>query len=193
MDSDKRYRLLKTVAIVLTLAWIGWSVYDGFGRDASPAVQAYAAANRFFDDGRYQEAIESYGKALELAPDMIDARRGQARSLIQLGKLRQARAIYDEVIEKDPAFAGAWANRGIVHDRLGEYRQAVADYEKAIELDERVTEGPGWLTRLLRNQTRRPSTFRDRARYLKSELAKPEGERVLRMPALDDAQRPFRK
>jgi len=193
VDNDKTYRSLKTIAIVLTLAWVGWSVYDGFGRDASPAVQAYAAANRFFDDGQYRQAIESYAEALKLSPDMLDARRGQARALIQLGELRQALAIYNEVIEKDPDFAGAWANRGIIHDRLGEYREAIRDYEKAIALDERVTDGPGWLTRLLRNETRRPPTFRDRAQYLKAQLAKPASERVLRVPELDAAQRPFRK
>jgi hypothetical protein len=37
----------------------------------------------------------------------------------------------------------------------------------------------------LRNQPEAPPTIADRAAYLRAELAKPESERLLRMPELD--------
>ena len=43
----------------------------------------------------------------------------------------------------------------------------------------------------MRNQTERPPTIADRARYLKAELSKPEDERLLKMPALDARQRAY--
>ena len=54
-------------------------------------------------------------------------------------------------------------------------------------------EGPHWLTRFLRNQPEAPPTIADRARYLRAELAKPEAERVLRMPEIDAQQRPYQQ
>jgi hypothetical protein len=48
------------------------------------------------------------------------------------------------------------------------------------------------LTRFLRNQAERPPTIADRAAYLRAELAKPEGERRLRVPEVDARQRPYK-
>ena len=63
----------------------------------------------------------------------------------------------------------------------------------ALELDPELAEGPSWLTRFLRNQADAPPTIADRARYLRAELAKPESERVLRVPEHDAQQRPYQQ
>ncbi len=190
---DRLYRFLKLTAIVLTLAWVGWSLYDWLLAGRAPGLQDYAAANRAFDDGQYDEARRLYARAWQRNPELVDALRGQARALIQLGQLVPAIELLDRAIEREPDFAGAWANRGIAKDRLGRYREALADYERAMALDERVAEGPGWLTRFLRGQSERPPTIADRARYLRAQLALLPEQRVLRVPALDAAQRPYRK
>jgi len=54
-----------------------------------------------------------------------------------------------------------------------------------------VGAGPDWLTRLLRNQPHQPPGIAERARYLKEQLALPPSERLLRVPELDEAQRPY--
>ena len=41
---DRLYNFLKYTAIVMTLAWVGWSVYDGFFKDRSPGEMAYHSA-----------------------------------------------------------------------------------------------------------------------------------------------------
>jgi hypothetical protein len=64
---------------------------------------------------------------------------------------------------------------------------------RALELDPELAEGPHWLTRFLRNQPEAPPTIADRARYLRAELAKPEAERVLRVPQIDAQQRPYQQ
>jgi hypothetical protein len=45
----------------------------------------------------------------------------------------------------------------------------------------------------LRNQLEAPPTVADRAAYLRAELAKPEGERVLLVPEVDQQQRPYKQ
>ena len=76
---------------------------------------------------------------------------------------------------------------------MGQYPAAVADYGQALSLDPEVADGPHWMTRFLRNQAEAPPTIADRFAYLQAELAKPEAERLLRMPEEDTAQRPYQQ
>jgi tetratricopeptide (TPR) repeat protein len=76
---------------------------------------------------------------------------------------------------------------------MGRHEEALADYMRALELDPELADGPHWLTRFLRNQPEAPPTIADRAAYLRAELAKPEAERVLRIPELDAQQRPYQQ
>jgi tetratricopeptide (TPR) repeat protein len=110
-----------------------------------------------------------------------------------MGRYEEALQWFNQAVELRPFFGGTYANRGILLDRMGEYEKAVADYEKAIQLDETVAEGPHWLIRFLRNQPEPPPTVADRLAYLKQEMAKPESERVLRVPEEDEKQRTYKK
>ena len=50
------YRFLKWTAILLTIAWVGWSIYDSMISPRKPGDLAYLAANNLFEDGEYQRA-----------------------------------------------------------------------------------------------------------------------------------------
>lgn len=189
---ERFYRLLLTTAIALTVAWMGWSIYDGVIRERSLGDSSYLAGNTFFEDARYAEALREFQAALHANPDHVHAKRGMARSLMQLGRNEDALLVFDELILEAPGFAASYANRGILNDRMGRYWAAVRDYEKALELDPKLAEGPHWLTRFLRNQAKRPPTIADRARYIREQLAKPEAERALRDPMQDAKQRPYK-
>ena len=76
---------------------------------------------------------------------------------------------------------------------MGSCPQAIADYETALALDPSLDDGPHWLTRFLRNQPQRPPGIEERAACLRSELARPEAERLLRVSELDAAQRPCKR
>lgn len=180
------------IGITLTVAWIGWSVYDGVIVERTPGDSSYLAGNSYFEDARYTEALREYQVALENNPDHIHAKRAKARSLMQLGRYQDALVLFDELIRQHPDFAPTYANRGILHDRMGKYQAAMQDYEKAVQLDSELAEGPHWLTRFMRNQAQRPPTIADRALYLREQLAKPEAERVLRQPEEDNKQRPYK-
>lgn len=189
---ERMYRILMTVAIVLTVGWVGWSAYDGFWSDRHPGDLAYHAGNNAFEDGQYDKALQDYNEALQQNPKHLWALRGKARALMQLQRNDEALQAFNTAIRSDPAFAAAYANRGILLDRMGRYRAAIRDYEQALRLDPALADGPGWLTRFLRLQPQKPPTIADRARYLRTELRKPAGERKLRVPQRDAKQRPYK-
>ncbi len=189
---NRAYRVLMVIAVGLTVAWIGWSVYDSVIVEDTPGDSSYLAGNSYFEDSRYREALIEYQAALAINPGHIHAKRGKALSLMQLGKDQDALVLFDELIQQQPDFAASYANRGILHDRMGSYEAAIRDYEKALQLDTELAEGPHWLTRFMRNQARRPPTIADRAQYLREQLNRPEAERVLSLPEEDKKQRPYK-
>lgn len=188
---ERLYRTLKITALVMVLGWVGWTIYDGFIRPQDATSVTLAAAHRAFADGQYDKARSGYAQVLEGQPGHLDARRGLARSLMQLQRYDAALAEFDRAIEADPDFGATYANRAILHDRSGRYRKALADYRRALALDPELAEGPGWLTRFLRNQPS-PPTIGDRADYLAAQLQLPPEERVLRSPEQDAAQDSYR-
>lgn len=187
------HKVLKYTAITLVLAWVGWTIVDSFFIERIPGNTAYQEGDIFFEDGEYRQALEKYEEALAEQPEAPHYVRAKARALMQLGRNEEALRWFNQAVELQPFFGGTYANRGILYDRMGEYRKAIIDYEKAVELDETVAEGPHWLIRFLRNQPEPPPTVADRLAYLKQELAKPEDERLLRLPELDEQQRTYKK
>lgn len=190
---ERVQQVLKYVAIVMVLAWIGWTIVDTFFIERIPGNTAYQEGELYFEDGEYRDALGKYEEALAEKPDAPYYVRAKARTLMQLGQNEEALRWFNRAVDLQPFFGGTYANRGILYDRMGEYKKAVADYEKALELDESTGEGPHWLVRFLRNQPEPPPTIADRLSYLKQELAKPESERVLRVPELDEEQRTYKK
>ena len=189
---DQFYKILKYIAVVLVLGFIGFSIYDGLIKGKDAYTLNMGAGHRYFEDGQYSDAITEFKAALELKPGDPPANYGIAISQMQLGSNDLALkffalAIDAEQDKKNKAFY--YANRGILHDRMGQYQNALDDYTMAISLEPETTEGPGIISRLLHNQPEKPPTIVDRARYLQTELAKPEGERLLSVPELDEKQR----
>jgi tetratricopeptide (TPR) repeat protein len=85
--------------------------------------------------GRYDDALASFDKMIELNPNDAWAWEFRGGTLDSLGRLDEALASYDKAIELDPNFQWAWYDRGKVLDLLEHYEEAVASFDKAIELD----------------------------------------------------------
>lgn len=188
MHQGLKYASVFLIAAVLA----GWYVYDGFFARTMPGDYAYHAASNYFTDGLYTRALEEYEAALAANPQHLAAMRGRAETLIVLGREREAIEIYRKLIALQPQNPGLYANRGIAYDRLGYYGKALVDYEKSLNLDPEIGAGPSWLTRFLRNQAERPPGIADRARYLREQLALPPPRRLLHVPEIDAAQRPYK-
>ena len=191
MTAKRLYRRLVIVAWILGGGWLGWALYEQF-LDRDPLVLEVESAERHFGDGRYRESFSVYEELEREHPGHPQMVRGMARSLMQLGENKRALELYDRAINLDSEFAVAYLNRAVLLDRMGLFKAAIADYEKAAELDASIDEGPGWLTRFLRNQSEKQPTASQRAQYLRQQIALPEGERELHRPEEDSKQRSYR-
>ena len=191
MEESTQYRTLKLIAIAMVVGTLAILLYNSvFVRAGDPYLSEYDRASRDFKDGLYEDALKHYQLALETDAYAEGALRGKADSLSMLGQHWEALEIYDELIKINPEEGGYYANRGIINDRLGRYRNAIADYEQAYILDSELNDGPGWLTRFLRNQQEKPPTILARAKYLKYQLSLPADQRVLKVEEEDAKQRP---
>ncbi|MEG4282183.1 CHAT domain-containing protein, partial [Microcoleus sp. A006_D1] len=83
--------------------------------------------------GKYEEAIASYDKALEIKPDKHEAWYNRGIALRNLGKYEEAIASYDKALEIKPDKHEAWNNRGLALYKLGKFEEAIASYDKALE------------------------------------------------------------
>ena len=190
---EKTNRILVRLAIVLGLVMLGVIAWQTFVIGRPPGDTAYLEGDQLFEDGLYERALAKYDDALRQDPDHFHALRARARALMELGRHREALREYALAISRDPEFASLYANRGILYDRMGRYEEAAADYEKALALDPELDKGLHWMTRFLRNQPEGQPTIRDRARYIRAELAKPADQRVLTVPELDQEQRSYKQ
>ena len=84
--------------------------------------------------GEHEQALESYSRAIELAPQRAEFfnSRGATKSI--LGDHQGAIADFDEAIELDPQLAEAFNNRGAVKKTSGDLLGAIEDYNRAIRL-----------------------------------------------------------
>jgi len=107
-------------------------------REKEESLTALDYARRGFrasGEGRKQEAIDAYSKAIGLDPTYPLAYNNRGILYKDLGKRKKALDDYNRAIELDPNYAHAYYNRGILYSDMGVSKKALADYDKAIELD----------------------------------------------------------
>jgi tetratricopeptide (TPR) repeat protein len=83
---------------------------------------------------RYDEALASCDKEIELNPNSIPGWDKRSIVLGRLGRYDEALTSWDKVIELDPNYVRAWDNRGYVLYHLRRYDEALVCCHKAIEL-----------------------------------------------------------
>ena len=85
--------------------------------------------------GQYNEAVESYKKALFIKPDYAKVHFNLAGTLQDLGKLKDAVKSYKSALKIDPSYAEAYNNLGNVLKDLNHIDDAVKCYRKAVEIN----------------------------------------------------------
>ncbi|MGA2180386.1 MAG: tetratricopeptide repeat protein [Verrucomicrobiota bacterium] len=85
--------------------------------------------------GRTNEAIEHYQKALEIYPDYAEADNNLGTVFLNQGRLDEAAEYYHRALEANPSFAEAHNNLGILLAKQGRITEAIEHYQKAIELN----------------------------------------------------------
>ena len=91
--------------------------------------------NRARGEGRQQDAVDEYSKAIEIDPENAAAYNNRGKAYRDLGHPEEAIKDYNKAIELDPNNAVAYNNRGNAYRDLGHPEEAIKDHDKAIELD----------------------------------------------------------
>ena len=91
-------------------------------------------ALRLHDQGKLDEAVACYRRALELKPDYAEAHNNLGIALKDQGKLDEAVACYRRALELKPDYAEAHGNLGNALKDQGKSDEAVACYRRALEL-----------------------------------------------------------
>jgi tetratricopeptide (TPR) repeat protein len=84
------------------------------------------------EKGRHSEAVQSYERALELDPDLVQARVDLAISLVAMGRVARAESELRQVVSRAPDSADAHYNLGVLAEGRGEWRQALECYRRAL-------------------------------------------------------------
>jgi len=85
--------------------------------------------------GKYQHAIESYNKAIELNPQYADAYNNRGFAYYLKGQHDRAIDDLNKAIEIDPGFVLAYINRGNAYDDKGQSDRAIEDFNKAAAIN----------------------------------------------------------
>jgi Tfp pilus assembly protein PilF len=98
--------------------------------------------------GRFDEALQSYDRALTVAPD-AETLRNRAHALQSLNRPGEALASYDAALQRDPNDAQSWFKRGVLLGELGRPDESLASYDRVLALQPGHVEalnnrGYGW-------------------------------------------------
>jgi tetratricopeptide (TPR) repeat protein len=84
--------------------------------------------------GRFGEALEHYGKALELRPSYAEAFNNRGNTLSHLGRHDEAIRSYRKALDVMPDYAAAHNNLGNSLQETGRLHDAIASFRKALQL-----------------------------------------------------------
>tara|TARA_B100000686_G_C16564935_1_gene849766 strand:- start:515 stop:1033 length:519 start_codon:yes stop_codon:yes gene_type:complete len=168
MELERVYRIIRFFGISMIFLSFSWAILQS----STPLERrpSFAKAVDLYADGKFQEALLYYETAILEDPDFIHAKRGRARTLMQLGRDSEALTVFNEVLKLDPDSAVSFANRAILEDRMGLYKSAIKDYGRAIKMDPKLGEGIDWFTRLLQDRKEDAQTLPERLEILRNKI-----------------------
>lgn len=91
-------------------------------------------ADKALREGRYEESIEEYKKAIELDADSAELHYSLGLAHLKLGDRTKATDAFNEAIRLKPGWAEAHYDLGRAHYELGEYETAATSFEEAVRL-----------------------------------------------------------
>jgi len=80
------------------------------------------------------QAAQAYRKAVDAAPEWVEARINLGTTLYQLGRMDEAREHFSIAVEHEPQNALAEFNLGCVLEQEGQTREAIEHLSRAVEL-----------------------------------------------------------
>ncbi|XP_057343494.1 RNA polymerase II-associated protein 3 [Manis pentadactyla] len=108
---------------------------DGIHVDSQKALALKEKGNRYFKQGKYDEAIECYTKGMNADPYNPVLPTNRASAYFRLKKFAVAESDCNLAIALDRSYAKAYGRRGAARFVLQKLEDARKDYEKVLELE----------------------------------------------------------
>jgi len=108
--------------------------------EAAPASEHFADGARAYRERRFSDAAQSFARAYEKDPDLLDALYRQALSLRRARRLAEAKRIYEAFLRVQPNEADAVYGLAETERLLGHQDEARALFAKYIEVEKRPSE-----------------------------------------------------
>jgi tetratricopeptide (TPR) repeat protein len=134
----------------LTLISVSGIFNSLFGKNNKKAKEHFEQARVFFDQKKYDEAIDEYKAAIIDDSHFDDAYVECADAFLMKKDLENARSYLRTAVEINPKNAKAHNNLGCCYQELGDYEQAESEYIKAAKLN------PKYLPNIGSTKTDRP-------------------------------------
>jgi tetratricopeptide (TPR) repeat protein len=99
------------------------------------ANDAHQQAVEFMRQGKVDEALSFFHKALSQSPDHTDILGDRGTLYMHMKRKQEALADMNRAVELQPDYAYRYASRAFVRDFFGDTAGAVEDYEIAVKLD----------------------------------------------------------
>ncbi len=87
------------------------------------------------DQGKFEEALAAFDKAIDLNPQYAEAWNNKGRVLATLSRLNEANEAFDKSIKINPNYAEAWYNKGRVLAELNKYGDSLIAFDNAIQIN----------------------------------------------------------
>ena len=100
----------------------------------SARCRATAPGIALFDQGKFEEALELYERAIARDDNFAQAHSNRGNALQRLKRFADAEPSYRRALELMPSFADAWNNLGTCLRELKRAEEAETVYRKALEL-----------------------------------------------------------
>jgi tetratricopeptide (TPR) repeat protein len=140
-------RGLVALALILAAATAGWPA------QAPEADVFVARAILAYDEQRYEEALAELRRALQLAPDHVDALYYTGLTLFALGRTNEAIASFEQALQRQPDDDAILFQLGLAHLSRGDYDQAQPFLERAFAINPK-RDSLGYYVGLLRYHRR---------------------------------------
>ena len=122
-----RWPALAAVAVAAIVS--NWPILSG---DVMRSITEHNLGAAFQADGRYDDAVEHYRRALALQPDYAPAYNNMASAFRAKGDVRQAVSTYQQALRVRPDYAEAHYNLANALLDAGKSEEAVDHFERAL-------------------------------------------------------------
>ena len=124
----------KLLLILCTLSVVVQAAAE-LGAASDEAVQRNNLGASLLQQGKVDEAVAEFQKAVVLDPKYTAAHLNLGYAYDRQGRPEEAMAQYQKVIALEPGNLFAHNNLGVLYDKKGRYDEAIREFERVLQID----------------------------------------------------------